>query len=137
MNQNEREVQYTLQDWLLLIKREKDLTMSFCKLSISITAGYEITGIKGSGGERSQIERYCLKKDEIESELIGVRLKILTYIHAIKTAGLSEVEKEIVDWLQDGRTISDYAKRKGIYISYAYKIKDRAIRKIAKKLRFE
>lgn len=83
----------------------------------------------GSGGQLSQVERFVEEKMRLEEELAKckARLTLIDYIRDCEL--LSQIEYELLEWLQLGGSMSEFARAHNIYKSYVYKIRDNALDK--------
>ena len=128
---DEKELLNCLRNAEATYRRIKELEEKIASKSYKITPSYGSVGSFGGGGRRtSQIETYVETMLELKDELdiCKERLKV---IQAVKDCGvLSEEESRLLEWLQLGGKLSDYAKDNGIYQSKVYKIRDKALKKV-------
>lgn len=103
--------------------------------SMSIISAVQYSGDGGVGGgagcsEVSKVERYVERMIELKDELARCKAR-LTLVEQIKTDKiLTKREYELIEWIQLGGRLSEYAKNKGIYKSTVYKIRDNALKKL-------
>ena len=116
------------------IKRVQELTEQLKAISYKITASYGLNAGGGGGMPSSAIENLIIKRNRLQTEIANINAKIRAYNEAIATA-LTPLEREIVYEIIDGNKLSQYARRKGIYKSTVYKLRDKAIYKIAEYLK--
>ena len=97
-----------------------------------------ISAVKYSGdttggvryNEISKVEKFVEKRMDLQEELSRCKAR-LTLVETIKESKvLSSREYELLEWIQLGGRLSEYAKKKGIYKSTVYKIRDNALSKI-------
>lgn len=125
-----RELKNILRDWQFLLQRMEELREKSKAHCYSITPSYSCTGGGACGVVSSKVERYYLVQARIEEELRELEDKILHTSTAIAKARLSNKEKTVIESMMIGRSIASFAKENNIYISNAYKIRDRAVGKI-------
>ena len=113
------------------LKRIKELEERIASKTFRITPAYECVGGGGSGSPQvSKIEQYVEEKIMLEEELAKCRTR-LTLIEYIRESGiLTTLEYELIEWLQIGGHLSEFAKAHKIYKSYVYKIRDNALVKM-------
>lgn len=104
----------------------------------SIESMSAISAVKYSGdssgsvrySEISKVEKYVEKLMDLQEELSRCKAR-LTLVESIKKSRvLSSGEYELLEWIQLGGRLSEYAKNKGIYKSTVYKIRDNALSKM-------
>lgn len=95
-----------------------------------LTPSYGGNGGSSGGQQISQVERFVEEKMRLEEELAKckARLTLVDYIRESET--LSGIEYELLEWLQLGGSMSEFARTHNIYKSYVYKIRDNALEKI-------
>lgn len=130
MIETEKNVKSFLMDWKYHISHAKKLDETLESVTFQLTVVYQETK-SFTGNASSAVERFVLKKQKIENELSRLLDLIQLYITAINHCGLTTSEKDVIKCIMERRKLIAYAEEKGIYWSYVYKIKDRAIRKIA------
>ena len=115
------------------LERIRVLEERIAMKSYRITPSYESIGSgKSSSPQLSKIERYVEEKMELEEELTKCRIR-LTLVEYVKESGvLTDLEYELIEWLQIGGHMSEFARAHGIYKSNVYKIRDEAIEKMVK-----
>lgn len=112
------------------LERIKELEERMMSKTIKVTPSYEGTGGGSPSPNVSKVERYVEEKLELEEELSKCRLR-LTLVEYIRESGvLTSQEYELIEWLQIGGRMSEFARKKGIYKSYVYKIRDNALEKV-------
>lgn len=130
MTKSEKEIQHFLSIWNYTARRIRSLEDKISAMTFSVTARYSLSQGRSIGKVSNAVENFYLQKDEKVHELVKLSNKVEAYKDAIKNAGLTDWEHEAVRCLQEGMKINEFAKEKGIYCSYAYKVKDRAIQKL-------
>ena len=115
------------------LSRINELEERIATHSIRLTPSYENIGAGKSGGSKtSQIERYVETMLELQRELIKCKSR-LELVQIVSESGvLTEMEHELLEWLQLGGTMSDFARIHNIYSSNVYKIRDKALNKVLK-----
>jgi len=79
----------------------------------------------------SKVEQYCMSQMEDEQELEVLKEVRDGCISAYHSASLSTLEKKLLkEIIVNHTTIAEFARRNGIYQSYAYKIRDRGSKKL-------
>lgn len=127
----ERDVKAFLVDWKYYLKEISKLQEELLSCKVKITVTYE-EGSRGGGSVSSTVERCVIKRDKIECELKKLLDKIEEYITAINHCGLSKTEKEVIKCVMNQKKLIQYAEENGIYWTYVYKIKNRAVSKITR-----
>lgn len=127
----ERDVKAFLVDWKYYLKYISKLKEELLSCEVKITVTYE-EGSCGGGSISSTVERCVIKRDKIERELKKLLDKIEEYITAINHCGLSKTEKEVIKCVIGQKKLIQYAEENGIYWTYVYKIKNRAVSKITR-----
>lgn len=114
-------------------ERIRQLEEKIAMSEIRLTPAYESIGEGRSGySKRSQIESYVEAMIELERELAKCKAR-LELVQVISESGvLTSLEYELIEWLQLGGTLSEFARNHNIYCSYVYKIRDRALNKAMK-----
>lgn len=101
--------------------------------SMSTISAVKYSGDSAGGvrhNEISKVEKYVEKMMDLQEELGRCKAR-LTLVEKIKNSKiLSSREYELIEWIQLGGRLSEYAKNKGIYKSRVYKIRDNALNKI-------
>lgn len=127
----EKDVKAFLVDWKYYLKEIRKLQDELLSCKVKITVTYE-EGSRGCGSVSSTVERCVIKRDKIERELNKLFDKIEEYITAINHCGLTNTEKEVIKCVMNQKKLIQYAEENGIYWTYVYKIKNRAVSKITK-----
>ena len=131
MIKTEKGVTYFLIDWKHHINQAKKLGETLESITLKLTVTYQETK-SFTGNTSSAVERYVMQREKIENELSRLLDSIQLCIAAINHCGLTTSEKEVIKCLMDRKKLIAYAEENGIYWSYVYKIKERAIKKIVK-----
>lgn len=126
----ERDVKAFLVDWKYYLKEISKLKEELLSCEVKITVTYEEGSCGGSIS--STVERCVIKRNKIERELKKLLDKIEEYITAINHCGLSKTEKEVIKCVIGQKKLIQYAEENGIYWTYVYKIKNRAVSKITR-----
>lgn len=114
------------------LERIREIEEKMASRTVKITPSYESFGGSSSVSSVSKVERYVEEKLELEEELSKCRAR-LTLVEYVRESGvLTDLEYELIEWLQIGGRLSDFAKKYGIYKSNVYKIRDNAIEKVIK-----
>lgn len=115
------------------LERIRELEERIASRTIKITPSYGgVGGSSQSNPQVSKIERYVEEKIELEEELAKCRVR-LTLVEYIRESGiLTSLEYELIEWLQIGGRMTEFARKHNIYKSYVYKIRDNAIEKAVK-----
>lgn len=84
----------------------------------------------------SKVENYCLDGLNDKEELQFLKELQIGYRQGFNMAKLSTLERKLVNEFEKEPVInfSGFAKREGLCISYVYKIRDRAFKKIQKEV---
>lgn len=132
MTEKEKELQFFIMDWNYNLKRIKTLKEQIAEMNISITQRLDIAGGGGGNWNTSKIEFFYLKKEKKELELKELQKKVDDINYVLESKLLKDVEKGTIRCIMKKESLSKYAEQQGIYLSYVYKIKENAIKKMAK-----
>lgn len=126
-----RELLSYLNDVQFNLRRIKAIEDSIKSMSDISAVNYENTG-GGGTPELCRVERYVDKMLELKQELEQCKQRLKLTESIMKADILTDDEYELIEWLQLGGKLSVFARRKGLYKSRVYKIRDRALQKIKK-----
>ena len=135
MTAKERNLQDDLMCWPYTLNRISVLENQLAEMQTSITTNYDLSGVTVYGGKSSKIENLYIQKSKKEQELKKLVKLVAVVEGALRGIEFSMLEKETLRCLMYGPSLKVYAEQKGIYKSYIYKIKDKAIRKLSQKLK--
>ena len=127
----ERDVKAFLIDWRYYLKEIIRLQEELLSCGVKVTVTYE-DGSRGGGSVSSSVERCVIKREKIERELSRLMDTTEKYITAINHCGLSKTEREVIKCITNQKKLIQYAEENGIYWTYVYKIKNRAVHKITR-----
>lgn len=130
MNSSERRLLDQLKSYALLVSDIEQLRKDIEMLSYRVTANYGLTGGGSSSFEGSKVETFGMRRIELERKLSAKETVLAQIDSAIEYAGLSKRERDLVECTMSGHTLSSYARRKNIYKSHVYKLRDSALRKM-------
>lgn len=130
MKSKEKKLINIYSNWSFYIKKLDDLKEKVKSTGYSLTACYGDSP-SCSSIVSSKIERYCIEKDSIEKEIYSIVVMVQEAINAFKKAELTELERRLIRHIMNGYNLSSFAREEKIYISNVYKIRNRAIAKIA------
>lgn len=125
-----RELLSYLNDMQFNLRRIKAIEDSIKSMTDISAVNYESTG--GGTPELCRVERYVDKMLELKQELEQCKQRLKLTENIMKADILTDDEYELIEWLQLGGKLSVFARRKGLYKSRVYKIRDRALQKIKK-----
>jgi hypothetical protein len=126
-----RELLSYLNDMQFNLRRIKAIEDSIKSMTDISAVNYESTG-GGGTPELCRVERYVDKMLELKQELEQCKQRLKLTESIMKADILTDDEYELIEWLQLGGKLSVFARRKGLYKSRVYKIRDRALQKIKK-----
>jgi len=130
MNSKERWLLEQLKNYHLLQSDMERLEHRIRTMGYKMTANYgPMCGSGGFGG--SKVESHSLRLTDTKQELESKRKIVEMLQDAIDHSGLNKRERNLVIATVNGFSLSAYARRENIYRSYVYKLRDRAIRKMA------
>lgn len=75
-----------------------------------------------------------IKKISLESKVNELENKIAVFKESIRKSNLTDREKIVLRYMQNGISLSVCAKKENIYKTYVYKIKDSLVTKILAKI---
>ena len=124
------EVLQNLQNLIYYEERIELLESRLREITPKTTQTYSLTGFSGGGTVSSQVENLCIQKESAIAELQELRKTVAEYYRALENCKLTQLEKTTLTATVQGVKMSKVAKREGLYKSYVYKVRDRAIRKL-------
>ena len=130
MNREEKSILDDLKNMVAYRIEMEQLEEKLAGKGYGTTQNINPTGITGGFGQGSKVESYCIGKMTLEERLWRLKANIAIYYNALDGASLTEQERDIILHLIKGGSMASYSRQNSIYHTYAYKIRDRAIRKI-------
>lgn len=130
MNSREKRLLEQLKNYKFIRADIERLSERLAAYNYSTTASYGLTG-GGSGQVVSKVEMLAIKTTETKRELEAKQATIQAIDDAMERAGLNERELKLIYFTMNGCSLSRYAKSVGVYKSHVYKIRDRALKKMA------
>lgn len=131
MNAKEKWLLERLKNYELAANDVRQLETRLKEIGYKVSATYGLNGGGGSGKTASKIESLILQRDELEREIQEERRILLSIKDAVNHAGLTARERELVICTVRGESLSSYARSRNIYKSSVYKIRDKALEKMA------
>lgn len=131
MNNREGRLLEQLKSYKLIQDDVERLKERLASAGYSITAHYGLTAGGGGGSPTSKVENLTVRLMEAKAELHKKETVIAQIDYAIKTADLTKRERDLIVCTINGDSLSSYARRRNIYKSHVYKIRDRALRKMS------
>ena len=110
-----------------------DLEERLREKCFKMTASYG--GVGHSTAIVNQVESYCISRYKLKESIGKYKRKLALCDQLLELPVLTEREREILIACRDGRCLLEYSRANGVCKSYVYKIRDRAIKKIAKYVR--
>jgi len=110
-----------------------DLEERLQEKCFKMTASYGNVG--HSTAVVNQVESYCISRYKLKESIEKYKRKLALCDQFLELPALTDREREILVACRDGRCLLDYSRTNGVYKSYVYKIRDRAIKKIARYVR--
>lgn len=104
-----------------------------CLCIPSIRPSPNVLGIQ-SGRVSNRVENHVIKKISLESKVNELENKIAVFKESIRKSNLTDREKIVLRYMQNGISLSVCAKKENIYKTYVYKIKDSLVTKILAKI---
>lgn len=132
MTEKEKYVLHCLQSRSYNLRRLAELTEAMTRLSYKITPSYSESGGHSSGKPQSKVENHVIKQERMEKAMAKCREELMMAEAVLNCKELSKQEYAAVECVALGGTMTTFAATWGIYNSYAYKIRDRAIKKALK-----
>lgn len=81
-------------------------------------------------GFNSKVENYAINNLEKTDKLREVNKQLAVIEKYLSSEALDETERRVLECVANNYSLKDFAKRNNLYISYIYKIRDRACYKI-------
>lgn len=132
ISQMEKYILQCLQDSIHNTRRLRELEDRLLSHSYKITPSYSDSGGRASGKPHSKVESYSIRQVRDKEKLAEYKQKLKIAEKARFCPTLDYREKAVLDWIATGGTVAGYAEAWGIYQSYAYKIRDKALKKALK-----
>lgn len=85
-----------------------------------------------SNGVSSKVENFVTKQDKLNLTAAECKRQLRIVEATLYCPELTQLEKWLLAWIAGGGKVSTFAEARGIYISRAYKIRDRALKKAIK-----
>lgn len=131
MNSNEKQLLGQLKSYILILDDIEKLKEDLARAGYTMTANYSFNGGGFGGFGGSKVETLGVRRLDLERQLKR-KVSIIEQIDdARENAGLSEREWVLIEHTIHGGSLSSYARKKNIYKSHVYKIRDRAVKKMA------
>lgn len=97
-----------------------------------ITPSYSQSGGRASGKPQSKVENYAIKIAKLKRDIASCQKELQTANDALHCDTLSKRERAALEYVSMGASLTTFAEAWNIYSSYAYKIRDKALRKASK-----
>ena len=120
-----------LKDYMVIKNDIDRLASRLNSKEYKMIASYNLSG-GGGGYGGSKVESFSIRRDELIREL-EAKIKTIQDIDRAKGSHeLTKRERDLIDHLASGQSLSSYARQNGIYKSHIYKIRDRALEKMVR-----
>lgn len=124
-----------IENYTYAITVKKELEEQLARITYKCTPTYGNVGGGATGFKTSKVETNVIHKDEIQRKINRKDAEIKEIENLINGSGLTEQEKEVLWCVAREEHLSSYARYYKIYLSNVYKIRDRALKKIAAALK--
>lgn len=132
LSQKEKYIMQCVLDSVHNTRRLRECEERLLAKSYKITPSYSESGGSGSREVHSKVESYAIRQVSDLEQIAEYKKKLKIAEKARFCPTLSYRERAVLDWIASGGSVSGYAEAWGIYQSYAYKIRDKAIKKAYK-----
>lgn len=132
LSQKEKYILQCVKDSAHNTRRLRECEERLLAQSYKITPSYSESGGSGSREVHSKVESYAIRQVRDLEQIAEYKKKLKIAEKARFCPTLNYREKAALDWIACGGTVAGYAEAWGIYKSYAYKIRDKAIKKAHK-----
>lgn len=130
MRDEENRLYETIKDFVYIRNRIADIRLRLAECSYKVTTSYSLTG-GCSGGFTSKVENAAIKELRLRGELEALMKEEADVTDALRNGGLTRREYGLVEGMMCGYSLAEYGRMNGLYISHVYKIRDKALRKMA------
>lgn len=132
MNSKEKQLLEQLRSYILILDDIENLKEDLAHAGYTMTANYSFNGGGFGGYNGSKVETLGNRRLDLERELKRKESIIQQIDEARRNAGLVEREWVLIEHTIHGGSLSSYARKKNIYKSHVYKIRDNALRKMVR-----
>lgn len=129
----EKEILSKIQSYNYYIAVKTELEGQLESLVSKITTEYGEMAGGGSGTFDSKVEKLAINRTRLESKIKTLDCEICEIKRLIEKSGLDEMEQDILWQVAKSERLISYSRRNNVSKSYVYKIRDRALKKIASK----
>lgn len=137
MNSKEKIVLQKVKDYFLTVKEIGRLELTLQNggdFEGSITAKFSLDGGSRTNTFNSKVETNVIRKRDLEERKDKLQNELDQIDEAIQY--INEEEKDVIEYIKQGKKLSDIARQLGYKRKRAETIRDSAIRKIAKRVNF-
>ena len=85
-----------------------------------------------AGGSSSKVERHAMRKMELEDKISKAEAQLREIEGFISHKSLNQTEQEVLRCIADCEHLISYARYNKMCLSNVYKVRDRALKKIAR-----
>ena len=128
----EHEVVNTIRRWQFIEATKRELEEQLESIVYKTTATYGDTA-GGGGGFTSKVEDIAIKRQKLIRKIRVIELEQKLIIKMIQCSGLTDIEKSVLWEVAKCGNLRRFAQVNKICKSNVYKIRDRAIKKVAAK----
>lgn len=126
----EHEVVNTIRRWQFIEATKRELEEQLESISYKITANYgDAAG--GGGGFTSKVEKIALKRQNLMQKIRIKNIEQKKIRSLIECSGLSTIEQAVLWEVAKCGNLRRFAQCNDLCKSYVYKVRDRAIKKVA------
>ena len=133
--ETEKQILETLKDWQFLINRLERLKTDLREQEFRITPTLSDAKVFVVGSNVSKVESFCFSRMKIKNEIELISRKLKACKDAYNEADLTQLEKLTVSYTCHGKSLRRLSKRENISQATIYRIRDRAVKKMALKIR--
>lgn len=130
----EQEILSKIKSYQYIAATKRELDDQLESVVYKITATYGDAAGGAAGGFSSKVERVAIKREKMLAKIRRKELEIREIKKLIECSGLNEQEQEILWTVARAGNLRRYARDNALCKSYVYKIRDKAVKKIAARL---
>lgn len=126
-----QQIEKTIKSYTYHIHILEELKMQLASIVPKTTSNVDAAPAS-SNGFRSKVEAMSIKRIELKAKIQNSEKTIARITKMIECSGLTDVEKGALWCIANNERLVQYARRNRIKQSQIYKIRDRALKKVAK-----
>ena len=130
----EQEILSTIKNYQYIDATRRELEEQLETIVYKVTATYGDAAGGTSSGFSSKVERVAINREKLLAKIRRKELELRRIKRLIESSGLDATEQAVLWTVAKCGNLRRYARDNKLCKSYVYKIRDRAVKKIASKL---